>query len=433
MKKFCVALLAAAMVAGSALCASAADVKFSGSYYAQGFVADNWTLGNSDDATTSALYGQRLRMGMEFKVAEGLTFNTRFDALEGRWGQLGTYGAPSTTGYYNRSGNDESNISFDRAWVTFAVPFGKFDVGRMNSASWGTRFGDNDWEAERIGYTWTSGPFTLGALAEKLRENYAGPGSAADDDQNNYHVYGLYKWNSGIAGLKIMYTRDGGAGTTTATWADDYTDKKWTIQPYAQATFGNFFVEAELNYVLGERDYATGESVDYDNAFNAYIHGKGTFGPAYVGALYAYVSGEDTTDTDIQAGPNGGLQWDPCLILWNQYSNKWVGNLGGAHGYSAGNSMTNAHAFQLYGGYMPMPKLDLRASVTYAMADETVANQDDEIGTEIDLTASYKIFDNLTYTVGAGYLFAGDYFKGTTSTNVTDDTYLLMHRLDLSF
>ena len=33
-------------------------------------------------------------------------------------------------------------------------------------------------------------------------------------------------------------------------------------------------------------------------------------------------------------------------------------------------------------------------------------------GTEIDLTGTYKITDNLSYMLGVGYLFTGDYFKG---------------------
>lgn len=432
MKRFWIVLIAALMVAGFAFSASAADVKFSGSYYAQGFYADNWNL--KDDASSAALYGQRLRMGMEFKVAEGLTLNTRFDALEGRWGQLGTYGASS----YDRSGNDEKNISFDRAWVTFAVPFGAFDVGRMNTSSWGTIFGNNDYEAERIQYRGKWGPVEFALYTEKVDENYgeAGYANVTDGDYDNYNVYGRYRWKGGVAGVKLQYTRD----ASHVVDATPYKEKKWTIQPYAQATFGQVFVEAEVNYVTGKREYdsPTVADKDYKNAFNAYVHARGDVGPAYVGALYAFVSGdEDPGDDEINKGPSGGVQWDPCLILWNQYSNKWLGNLGGAYTVTTGVAMENAHAFQLYGGFKPVPKLDLKAALTYAKADEkyygTSRVVDDEIGTELDLTAAYKIYDNLSYTVGFGYLWAGDYYKGTNNNNKIDDTYLLMHRLDLVF
>jgi len=437
MKRFCVALLAAAMVAGSALCATAADVKFSGSYYVQGNYADNWKLGDEDTGTTnSADYGQRLRMGMDFKVAEGLTLTTRFDALEGIWGSsFGTYGDRT----YDRSNNgaDENNISFDRAYVTFAVPFGKFIVGRAPSSNWGTIFGNNDYDADMIKYIGNFGPVEVGVYTEKIKESYnpAAVNNVNDADSDNYHVYGKYKWNSGLAGLKFQYARDASNRIT----ATPYTNSTFQVSPYAQATFGPVFVEAEINwYAWGEREYdnATPDR-DYDNGFNAYVHAKGDFGPAYVGGLYAYSAGQDPDETaanggDVTSGPAGGLIWNPTLIMWNEFTNKWLGNLGTANTAGTTDSMSNAHLFQIYAGYKPMPKLDLKASVAYAMADEEPTGYDDVYGTELDLTAAYKIYDNLTYTVGAGYLWAGDYFEGATN-GTNDDTYLLMHRLDLTF
>jgi hypothetical protein len=35
--------------------------------------------------------------------------------------------------------------------------------------------------------------------------------------------------------------------------------------------------------------------------------------------------------------------------------------------------------------------------------------------------------------VGAGYLWTGDYFKGTNSNNAIGNDYLLMNKLTLSF
>jgi len=442
MKKFCVALLTAAMVAGSALCASAMDVKFSGSYYVQGMYADNWKLGDEDAGTTnSADYGQRLRMQTDFKVAEGLTFTTRFDALEGIWGSsFGTYGDRT----YDRSNNgaDENNISFDRAYVTFAVPFGQFKVGRASSTNWGTLFGNNDFDSDQIMYIGNFGNVEVGALVEKLAESYdpTAVNNVDDGDGDNYHVWGRYKWNTGIAGLKAMYGRNA-SGTSYVTGAPiNYIDKTLTLQPYAQATFGPVFVEAEINWIAwGERE-ADAPGVldrDYDNGFNAYVHAKYDMGPAYFGGLYAYSAGQDPDETaanggDVTAGPAGGLIWNPTLIMWNEFTNKWLGNLGTANTAGTGDSMANAHLFQLYAGYKPMPKLDLKASVAYAMADDEPTGYDDVYGTELDLTAAYKIYDNLTYTVGAGYLWAGDYFEGAAN-GTNDDTYLLMHRLDLTF
>jgi hypothetical protein len=57
----------------------------------------------------------------------------------------------------------------------------------------------------------------------------------------------------------------------------------------------------------------------------------------------------------------------------------------------------------------------------------------DEYGSEFDLIASYKIFDNLTYSLGFGYFWTGDYYKGTSASNKVDDNYVVMHSLSLTF
>jgi hypothetical protein len=78
MKKFWIVLLALGLVAGFAMSASAADVKFSGSYYVTGMYIDNPTLLKQENRPygAQAYYFQRLRVQTEFKVAEGLSLVT---------------------------------------------------------------------------------------------------------------------------------------------------------------------------------------------------------------------------------------------------------------------------------------------------------------------------------------------------------------------
>jgi len=121
----------------------------------------------------------------------------------------------------------------------------------------------------------------------------------------------------------------------------------------------------------------------------------------------------------------------------------WPGTLGpGPAGLTLSGmnySMDNINAWQVYVGVKPTPKLDVRVAFTDAYmqvlpymgtAAPVISNH---IGSEIDLRASYKIFDNLTYSIGAAYFFTGDYFKGQSDTNQVTNDYLLMHQLLLSF
>jgi hypothetical protein len=67
-------------------------------------------------------------------------------------------------------------------------------------------------------------------------------------------------------------------------------------------------------------------------------------------------------------------------------------------------------------------------------------NTNGTYGTEIDLTATYKITNNLSYMLGAGYLFTGDYYKGYEAAysayglnDETVDDYMLINKLTFNF
>jgi len=127
-----------------------------------------------------------------------------------------------------------------------------------------------------------------------------------------------------------------------------------------------------------------------------------------------------------------GSDFKPCLMLFNDdYATQFAGTTGVA---SLGSYMDNVIYGQLYVGFKPTPKLDIRFSYAYAEADEPeVANQDEEYGSEIDVTASYKIYDNLEYMVGGAYFMTGDFFKRGNAAFEVEDDYMLMHKLTLKF
>ena len=85
MKKFWMVLLSIVLIMAFALPVSAADVKFSGSYVAQGYYDNNRALVANGGASVSNIW-QRLRVQTDFKIQEGLMLTTRFDALEKIWG-----------------------------------------------------------------------------------------------------------------------------------------------------------------------------------------------------------------------------------------------------------------------------------------------------------------------------------------------------------
>jgi len=237
-----------------------------------------------------------------------------------------------------------------------------------------------------------------------------------------------------------------------------FTQEFHWIESHGKINVGGFFAEYEFVYEFGKYakfdDGIPLSDID-DEGWEWYINARYSFGPAYVGALWGYSQGNDPNSEDHEGGivTNGWGVWQPCLILWNDWLDRFGGNIGhytdGTSERELDSAFNNANLLQVYGGYNPVPKLALKASFSWAWADEQDAGtkdhvlkgHDDEIGYELDLTASYKIFDNLEYMVGFAYLWTGDYFKGFKGVGGDgdrhgqdiDDDYLIINQLSLTF
>jgi len=216
-----------------------------------------------------------------------------------------------------------------------------------------------------------------------------------------------------------------------------YLQTYFLFTPYAMAKIGPVTLQAELNYATGESEMESG-SGDVDiESWSGWVDATATFAPVYVGATVAYVSGDDPDSADKNEGAlDGGRDWNPCLIMFNYYDTyNWVGPISGYDNSVVNGGMKNAWFFQGRVGVKPVPQLDVMMSVSYAVADEKPTYYaDDTYGTEIDLTGAYKITNNLSYMLGIGYLFTGDYFKGYDSPGTDiDDNYMVVNKLTLTF
>jgi len=170
-------------------------------------------------------------------------------------------------------------------------------------------------------------------------------------------------------------------------------------------------------------------------------------GPVYFGGQFGYTRGNDTLTTasrdgDDKSGPASSTSWTPALIFGNANLASWnYGNqIGGADGTVSfnTNNKQNLLLWNGYVGYNLTPKINFEGLFMYALADKKpyvggVEFQSKDYGYEIDVRASYKIYDNLTYMVGAGYFWTGDYFKGTNPATQLGNDYILLNQLTLNF
>jgi len=195
---------------------------------------------------------------------------------------------------------------------------------------------------------------------------------------------------------------------------------------------------ADVNYYFGkvaafdsganERDYV---------ALGAYIKANMDLGPAYVGISALYSSGDEGSDKSKVKAAHQGRNLHGGLILGNDALR--IGEASGGNGGAKGvnpfdGDKAGSVRYSVFGGFNVAPKLNVKAMLVTATRNKGSANYfSKSMGTEIDITAKYQIYDNLSYMVGAGYLWPGDYFKGDNSAGMVGGDYILMNRLSLSF
>ena len=441
MKRFWLVLLSLGLIAAFSTQAMAVDLKFSGEFYAAGMYLDKTTF-CKDCGPSTAFYYQGLRVRTDFMVAPGLTLITRFDAMERSWGASRT--APDTARAVDSYGTvaENENIAFDWAYVNYKSPIGVFDVGIMNYGSTGTIFGNNSQPEGRIKYTYTYGPFLISPAISKTRDRsylYNNLGATqADRDNDVYHLLGEYKWKDGKAGFNVNYYRQ---AATRAPIGVSYTRNYFLFTPYVIAKIGPVALQGEFNYATGRenREFPNDPNEDIDiQSISGWVDATADFKKVYVGGSIAYVSGDDPDSDKLEGNLlNGGRDWNPCLIMFNYYDRgKWIGALDGWDGTRDNGTMTNAWFFQLRGGIRPIEKLDIMASVSYARAEKTLSTiwEGRDYGWEVDLVGSYKITNNLSYMLGAGYLFTGDWYSGTTSIGQdVQNNLMVINKLSLTF
>ena len=485
MKKFWLVLLSMGLIMSFSASAFAVDVKVSGEYYAAGMYQDKTTFVKngyyetlpyfqnptfSDGGPSTAFFYQRLRVQTDFVFSPSLKLVTRFNAMERIWG--GARSAPGTTidtqSAATRAENE--NIGFDWAYVEYVSPIGMFDIGYMDDGGWGTVFGDSSipqgilsWAAQMNGWT---AFLQLVKIGDNSRSAVTSSTNATDSDTDKYQGGFLYEWKGGTqAGLLVIYYRDASTRPPSFMGYDvGFTGNVFVLEPYTILQIGPAKIQAEVDYAFGyikadNINFLTaGQDVRVDN-LAGWVDATVNLKQFYFGGSVAYVAGNDWSNYNNTGGKmdvakggflTGGMDWNPALILFNNERHYWEGTIYGNNVTSTSmnyisqqynlndTGMYNAWFFQGRAGFRPTDKLDMMASLSYAVADsKTLMGAPDAVsnvyGTEIDLIGIYKINNNLKYMLGFGYLFTGDYFKGFDPTSNVRDNYLLINKMTLSF
>lgn len=256
---------------------------------------------------------------------------------------------------------------------------------------------------------------------------------ANDNDRNIYNLGFVFKPKERPydAAARIYYVRDGGKAATaaSATAVDGHLDAFWlTAQSNIKLNPVNLYVSAA--FLTGTSDPLVdpaGGPEDFDLSGYA-LHADANInqGPFKVGVVAGIGSGDDdTTDDSLDTffAP-GGASYIQSHIFFqngeNNYSGSFINttNLNLQNG--SNQTLSNTTWAGLYADFKATPDLTLGARIATFMKTEELTGTDDSIGNEIDLTANYMIYKNLSLLAFAAWFIPDDGITGTAPT-ATDD------------
>ena len=348
---------------------------------------------------------------MDFVFNKSLKVITRFDVLEGTWR------APSF-----------DSPDFDVAYISVTKKLGHLGLfnlraGYVPFGSFGTSFGNTVDEASypAIELFLFKGKNTFLIIPEvKITENDS-DFAVEKGDCDAFVGLWIGKYSNFQTGIYILYLKNDA-------YIPDFTYNKYGATYYIKGKFGNINYEAEAGYNGGLKDYSDTTLTDSKlKEMGAYFKSSYAIGKNSVGLLAAYTSGDDPSTVDDE-GYDANIDFQPCRILFNRYT----GSIGSYA--TTTKTMQNAYLGQMFFDFSLPNNFKASLSVSYAMADKVPSSYiSKKIGTEIDGSISYSLMKNMDFSLFGGYLIPGDFYKGTSTTNRVDPTYLIGTELIAKF
>jgi hypothetical protein len=422
MKKLGILFFAALLVVAFTLPAAAVETTIGGYWRTRALSMNNFTGEDETEAMDTQWVDTRTRLYFTAALNDNLKFVSKFE-MDAQWGDevYGDIGADGKGAFEVKNAYADFNLGSVNAKVgtqgacvargfLFCDDFSGANVtfkgeGFAVQAIWvkayegGTGEDMNDFDADyyvlnptfSMGDSLTINPFVMWVTSDDISAwgQTFGLDIPAEIEISDTSVYYL--------GLNLDVSFDGGGAWFTGIYNSgsiDYDDEGDTgsvdISAYLIALGGNMNLGAVD--VHGQVFYATGDDSD-DDDIDAFAPPKGR---SY---YWSEIMGYGTFDWDVSAN-------------------------------SPADGITNVMAAGIGASIKPMDKLTLGADVWYAKLAEDDANGNDDLGTEVDLSASYQLVEGLNLDVVAAYLFAGDAtYDGENDAN----PYELGAMLSLSF
>lgn len=429
MKKFMVLLLAVGLLLffATPVMANVENI-FGGYMRVRAYNNTNFTGEDDTEAKDRQLVDTRTRLYYTAKFNDNFKFVNKFE-IDNTWGDTdgGDIGA------------DEVNIEVKNSYADFTLGSINSKIGMQGTAlSRGFLF-DDDFSGAIV--TYQTGDISFPVFWMKAFEGYKITGD--DTDKNDFDVdyYGINPtFKAGGATIKplLMWI----TSKDVSEFDDDYANLEKCGLYYlgvdvdvdldgASLWFTAIYETGSIESaeLVGEEEIV--EDIDAD--VSAYLVAVGA--SAYIDAINIhgqafYATGDDNNeDDDVEAFfvPDGqSYYWAEIMGLGIFDAN--------ASNNSCADGISNIMALNIGATMKPMNKLSMTADIWYATLAEDAANDEDMLGIEVDLVATYTLMDNLKLDVVGAYLFAGDAtYNDDVSEENEEDPYEFGARLSFKF
>jgi len=454
MKRLLICLVALIAVFALVMPASAAEMKVNGIWNAKAWARDNYD-GDDDTDDSTQYVTQRMRMYFNFIASENLKLVYK-NEIDMEWGDAGSVTVTDSGGNKHTTakgrndggglGGDVVNLETKNVYLEFMVPDTpvKATLGLQGVTLHKGWFISDDIGAAR---------FDMNFDPVSITTYWAGAGGleANDDDasDDNWQIVasGAYKAENMDARLTFGYERK---TNDRANPAYDPNQPIDATNPERLDTDVDdndlFLVMGELNmsfdmfsfFVIAGKNFGEIDGGATDRDYDGFMFDAGVnfaLDMATIRARAFLASGDDEGDLDEDFQVMSGATMSWAEIISDGYSYDRSASLSQI---GAANKPSNMYAINLGADFKPTDTTTIKLDVYYIgmMEDRTVNGEDeDEIGTEIDLRLTQKIYDTLSMTVVGAYMLAEDGYgvAGAGTGNSGDDAFHLGLGLDFKF
>jgi hypothetical protein len=433
MKKLFIITLAVLFAAGTAY---AVEYDWSGMINTRGSYIDN-SGSTSDDSYDYMIYDMEFDSTLNINPTDKTLIRLNWEIHDENF-----TGSPQSSQDLTGKGNDDDQIAFKRAWGKYTFDNGwSTSFGLMTGGAFGTAFGDNADGYYRVRADGSLSFGKVGFILEKVEEN----GNLGDsdwdaeaDDSDAYAAYFVTKAGDITLNFLLKYAQIGNATPLDAAAQDDplgFEDEGSDIDIIAgvvaaMGTHGQLGWEAEFmfkDYTMEGNDIdlvGGGQIDDTREDYTVYgLYGNiwYTMDALKIGGMAAYGSYDD----DGEAGFGFGEDFGPgfWVMDWDAFGD------GNAEYYAA-------TLVAVYADYSISDALSVYGAFEYMSSNSEDDEWDGAKGYIIDASLSYKLADNVKYTVAGAYgqYSDGEWDDGAGDTYDDPDAFArVYHKIQINF